>query len=109
MQGDLLDAVRSIDLMDACHSTVQSDVSSNAFLGLNDVIRDLSVLHWKECCISSIEAINSMTDFSSGVDESSPKHLKRNCNTASSSQEDSEDHETQSQALKKSKLTSSSD
>ncbi|KAK9075674.1 hypothetical protein SSX86_004002 [Deinandra increscens subsp. villosa] len=34
---DLIDAVRSIELMDAHHSTLQSDVSSNAFLSLNDI------------------------------------------------------------------------
>ena len=58
-------AVRSIDLMDAHHTTLQSDVSSNAFLSLNDVIRDLSVLHWQECCIMAVETINCVTDFSS--------------------------------------------
>ncbi|KAI3813529.1 hypothetical protein L1987_18255 [Smallanthus sonchifolius] len=86
-KADLIDAVRSIELMGADHSTLQSDVvSSNAFLSLNDVIRDLSLLHWQECCITSIETINSETDFGSEVgEESSPKLLKPDCNTASSS------------------------
>ncbi|KAF5762322.1 hypothetical protein HanXRQr2_Chr16g0775381 [Helianthus annuus] len=76
-KDDLLDAVRSIELMDAHHSTLQSDVSSNAFLSLNDVIRDLSLLHWQECCITNIETINSVTDFG---EEPLPKRLKTNCN-----------------------------
>ncbi|KAI3712900.1 hypothetical protein L1987_71469 [Smallanthus sonchifolius] len=86
-KADLIDAVRSMELMGVHHSTLQSDVvSSNAFLSLNDVIRDLSLVHWQECCITSIETINSVTDFSSEVgEESSPEHLKPDCNTASSS------------------------
>ncbi|KAI7754454.1 hypothetical protein M8C21_004717, partial [Ambrosia artemisiifolia] len=81
-KDDILDAVRSIELMDAHRSTLQSDdVSSNAFLSLNDVIRDLSLLQWQECCITHIETINSLgspvTDFG---EEPSPKRLKRDCN-----------------------------
>ncbi|KAI7754443.1 hypothetical protein M8C21_004706 [Ambrosia artemisiifolia] len=76
-KDDILDAVRSIELMDAHRSTLQSDdVSSNAFLSLNDVIRDLSLLQWQECCITHIETINSVTDFG---EEPSPKPLKRDC------------------------------
>ncbi|XP_071690054.1 uncharacterized protein [Rutidosis leptorrhynchoides] len=100
-KGDLLDVVRSINLMDVHRSTLLSDVSSNAFLGLNDVIRDLSLLHWQECCTSSIKTFNSVTSFCSGVVKFSPKSSKQNCNIASNSQEESEDHETQSRALKK--------
>ncbi|PWA61266.1 hypothetical protein CTI12_AA194430 [Artemisia annua] len=100
-KNDLMGAVRSINLMDAHHSTLQCDVSSNAFLSLNDVIRDLSVLHWQECCITAVEAINCVTDFSSVVDEASSKCSKSECNTASSSRNDSVGHKTQSQALDK--------
>ncbi|PWA77037.1 hypothetical protein CTI12_AA079620 [Artemisia annua] len=100
-KNDLMGAVRSINLMDAHHSTLQCDVSSNAFLSLNDVIRDLSVLHWQECCITAVETINCVTDFSSVVDEASSKCSKSECNTASSSRNDSVDHKTQSQVLMK--------
>ncbi|GJY34928.1 hypothetical protein Tco_0419397 [Tanacetum coccineum] len=68
-------------MMDAHHSTLQCDVSSNAFLSLNDVIRDLSVLHWQECFIMCVETIDSVTDFSSVVDEASSKCSKSECNT----------------------------
>ncbi|KAL8266111.1 hypothetical protein R6Q59_003455 [Mikania micrantha] len=81
-KDDLIDAVRSINLMDAHHSTLQSNISSNAFLSLKDVIRDISLLHWHECCISSIETINSVIDEAG---ESSPTRLNPDCNTASSS------------------------
>ncbi|KAI7754453.1 hypothetical protein M8C21_004716 [Ambrosia artemisiifolia] len=81
-KAELLDAVRSIKLTDPLHSTLQSDVSSNAFLSLNDVIRDLSLLHWQECCITHVETINSVTGLGT---ELSPKHLISDCNTASSS------------------------
>ncbi|PWA22619.1 hypothetical protein CTI12_AA629220 [Artemisia annua] len=106
-RNDLVEAVRSIDLMDAHHTTLQSDVSSNAFLSLNDVIRDLSVLHWQECCITAVETINSVTDFSSVVDEASSKCSKSECNTASSSRDDSVVHKTDSQALMKCKVSPS--
>ncbi|KAK9074752.1 hypothetical protein SSX86_003070 [Deinandra increscens subsp. villosa] len=83
---DLIDAVRSIELMDAHHSTLQSDVSSNAFLSLNDVIKDISLLNWHECCITSLETINPVNDFGDsevGEEEPSPKRLKPICNMAS--------------------------
>ncbi|KAI3515185.1 hypothetical protein L1887_13950 [Cichorium endivia] len=64
-KNDLMDAVRSIQLMDAHHSTLEDKfVSSDAFLSLNDVIEDLSAIHWKECCITSIQTVNSTIDFS---------------------------------------------
>ena len=106
-QNDLMGAMRSIYLMDAHHSTLQCDVSSNAFLSLNDVIRDLSVLHWQECCITAVETINCVTDFSSVVDEASSKCSKSECNTASISRNDSVGHKTQSQALMKCKVSPS--
>ncbi|PWA76575.1 hypothetical protein CTI12_AA233450 [Artemisia annua] len=106
-KNDLMGAVRSIDLMDAHHTTLQSDVSSNAFLSLNDVIRDLSVLHWQKCCITVVETINSVTDFSSVVDEASSKCSKSECNTASSSRNDSFGNYTDSQALMKCKVSPS--
>ncbi|XP_076919696.1 uncharacterized protein LOC143580602 [Bidens hawaiensis] len=77
-KGDLLGAVRSIKLMDAHRSTLQADVSSNVFLSVNDVIRDISLLHWQECCITDIETINSVTDFG---EESPPKRFKPDCST----------------------------
>ncbi|CAH1433475.1 unnamed protein product [Lactuca virosa] len=65
-KNDLMDAVGSIELMDAHHSTLENDfVSSDAYLSLNDVIEDLSDIHWQECCITSIQTINSTIDFSS--------------------------------------------
>ncbi|KAK1439140.1 hypothetical protein QVD17_04955 [Tagetes erecta] len=86
-KNDLKDAVRSIELMKAHHSTLQSDVSSNAFLCLDDVIKDLSLLQWHECCITSIETINPATDIGSDAgEESSRKRLKSNGNMASSSE-----------------------
>ncbi|GJY42570.1 hypothetical protein Tco_0429840 [Tanacetum coccineum] len=88
-------------MMDAHHSTLQCDVSSNAFLSLNDVIRDLSVLHWQECFIMCVETIDSVTDFSSVVDEASSKCSKSECNTTFSSRKDFIGHKTQSQALMK--------
>ncbi|KAL4572769.1 hypothetical protein LXL04_019552 [Taraxacum kok-saghyz] len=66
---ELMDAVRSIKLMDAHHSTLENDfVSSDAFVSLNDVIQDLSEIHWQECCITSIQTIGlSSNDFMDDV------------------------------------------
>nr|XP_043608493.1 uncharacterized protein LOC122580281 [Erigeron canadensis] len=101
LKHDLLDAVRSINLMDVHHSTLQSDVSSNAFLNLSDVIKDLSSLRWHECCITSIQTVNSENHFSSVVNDLSPISFKRNSNTACSLKDDSEAHKTQSPTFKK--------
>ncbi|GKB69569.1 retrovirus-related pol polyprotein from transposon TNT 1-94, partial [Tanacetum coccineum] len=87
-ENDLMGKVRSIDLMDTHHSTLQRDVSSNAFLSLNDIIKDLSVLRWQECCITAVETINCVINFSFVVDEASSKCSKSECNTASSSKND---------------------
>ncbi|XP_024989677.1 uncharacterized protein LOC112524189 [Cynara cardunculus var. scolymus] len=131
---DLMDAVRSINLMDAQHSTLQNDgVSSHAFLSLKDVINDLSGLRWQECCITSLQTINSVIGFSTGVDTSIPQPLRSNGNLASGWKdiedeaaassivtdsgavggstsmkvpEDSEGLKTQAHALKRSKLAS---
>ncbi|GKC15943.1 nucleic acid-binding, OB-fold protein [Tanacetum coccineum] len=100
-ENDLMGKVRSIDLMDTHHSTLQRDVSSNAFLSLNDIIKDLSVLRWQECCITAVETINCVINFSFVVDEASSKCSKSECNTASSSKNDYVGHKTQSQALMK--------
>ncbi|KAJ9550303.1 hypothetical protein OSB04_014348 [Centaurea solstitialis] len=76
-KNELMDVVRSINLMDGQRSTLKSDgISSRAFLSLKDVVNDISELHWQECCITSLETINSVIEFSSGVDTSSLKPSK---------------------------------
>ncbi|CAK9133249.1 unnamed protein product [Ilex paraguariensis] len=57
----VVDAVKTIDLMDPSRSTLQyDDVSSHAFLTLEEAKEDLATLNWQECCVTSLETINSV-------------------------------------------------
>lgn len=56
----LIELVKSLELMDPSRSTLQDDgVSSDAFLSLDDVINDLNELKWQECCVTSLQTLNS--------------------------------------------------
>ncbi|XP_027172462.1 uncharacterized protein LOC113772110 [Coffea eugenioides] len=56
----LLELVKSLELMDPSRSTLEDDgVSSDAFLSLDDVIKDLNELKWQECCVTSLQTLNS--------------------------------------------------
>lgn len=56
----LIELVKSLELMDPCRSTLQDDgVSSDTFLSLDDVINDLNELKWQECCVTSLQTLNS--------------------------------------------------
>ncbi|XP_012483345.1 uncharacterized protein LOC105798020 [Gossypium raimondii] len=56
---ELSDAVETLDLMDPSRSTLKSSISPNAWLTEKEVIGDLNCLEWQECCVTSIEALNS--------------------------------------------------
>ncbi|KAK5802085.1 hypothetical protein PVK06_029667 [Gossypium arboreum] len=45
--------------MDLSRSTLKSSISSNAWLTEKEVIGDLNCLEWQECCVTSIQALNS--------------------------------------------------
>ncbi|XP_018807791.2 uncharacterized protein LOC108981160 [Juglans regia] len=53
------DAVNTLDLMDPSRCTLNDNVSSLAFVALEDVIADLNELDWQECCVTSIQTLNS--------------------------------------------------
>ncbi|KAH7843781.1 hypothetical protein Vadar_020701 [Vaccinium darrowii] len=56
----VIDAIKSIDLMEPSRSTLNDEnISSNAFMTLEDVISDLKQLNWQECCVTSIQTVNS--------------------------------------------------
>ncbi|KAL6975919.1 hypothetical protein U1Q18_024714 [Sarracenia purpurea var. burkii] len=58
---NLIDAVSSIDLMDPCRSTLNDEnVSSSALMTLEEAIKDLAELNWQECCVTSIQTVNSV-------------------------------------------------
>ncbi|KAK4577773.1 hypothetical protein RGQ29_028050 [Quercus rubra] len=55
----LTDAVNTLDLVDPSRSTLNDNVSCFAFVTLEDVILDLCDLNWQECCVTSIQTLNS--------------------------------------------------
>ncbi|XP_062153749.1 uncharacterized protein LOC133861936 [Alnus glutinosa] len=55
----LADAVKILDLVKPSRSTLNDDISSLAFVALEDVIADLKDLNWQECCVTSIQTLNS--------------------------------------------------
>ncbi|KAG2712530.1 hypothetical protein I3843_04G122300 [Carya illinoinensis] len=55
----ITDAVNTLDLMDPSRCTLNDNVSSLAFVALEDVIADLNDLDWQECCVTSIQTLNS--------------------------------------------------
>ncbi|XP_059664341.1 uncharacterized protein LOC132310133 [Cornus florida] len=57
----LIDAVDAIELMDPSRSTLEdSNISSCAFITLEEAISDLADLNWQECCVTSIQTLNSV-------------------------------------------------
>ncbi|XP_060211423.1 uncharacterized protein LOC132638628 isoform X2 [Lycium barbarum] len=68
-----------MDLMDLRRSTLQEEISSEAFVSLNEAIKDLTHLNWQECCVTSLQTIC----FSNGVKDS--VHRKEKTNASASS------------------------
>ncbi|KAL3509146.1 hypothetical protein ACH5RR_028547 [Cinchona calisaya] len=57
----MTEAVKNIELMDPYRSTIQDDgVSSDAFIPLDDVVKDLYEINWQECCITSLQTLNAV-------------------------------------------------
>lgn len=56
-----MEAVKTMELMDPSRSTLgDSDISSDAFISLDDLIKDVKELQWQECCITSLQTINAV-------------------------------------------------
>ncbi|MCE2055710.1 hypothetical protein HAX54_043264 [Datura stramonium] len=75
----LADAVNTIELMDMRRSTLQEEISSDAFVSLDEAIKDLTRLSWQECCVTSLQTIC----FSNGVNDSF--HCQEKTNASASS------------------------
>ncbi|GMH12119.1 hypothetical protein Nepgr_013960 [Nepenthes gracilis] len=59
----VVEAVNAIDqLMDPSRSTLNDNISSRAFMTLDEVIRDLARLKWQECSVTSMKTLNA-TDY----------------------------------------------
>lgn len=68
-----------MELIDLRRSTLQEEISSEAFVTLDEAIKDLTNLNWQECCVTSLQTIC----FSTGVNGSDHCQAKTNA-TASS-------------------------
>ena len=45
--------------IDPARSTLNDSISSQAFMNLDETIKDLAALNWQECSVTSIKSINS--------------------------------------------------
>ncbi|KAM3382694.1 hypothetical protein P3S68_008269 [Capsicum galapagoense] len=75
----LADAVNTIELMDLRRSTLQEEISSEAFISLDEAINDLTRLNWQECCVTSLQTIC----FSNGVNNSGQCQARTNASASS--------------------------
>ncbi|XP_055801027.1 uncharacterized protein LOC129870317 [Solanum dulcamara] len=75
----LAEAVNTIELMDLRRSTLQEEISSEAFVSLDEAIKDLTHLNWQECCVTSLQTIC----FSNGVRDSNHCQAKTNASASS--------------------------
>ncbi|GAB4859631.1 hypothetical protein Ancab_011104 [Ancistrocladus abbreviatus] len=62
----VVEAVSTIELTDPSRSTLSENISSQAFITLDEVIRDLADLKWHECPVSSIKTLYS-TDYTTST------------------------------------------
>ncbi|XVF81133.1 hypothetical protein PTKIN_Ptkin15bG0132000 [Pterospermum kingtungense] len=59
LKKELSDVVKTLDVMDPSRSTLKSTISSTASLTKQEIIGDLNRLYWNECCVTSIQSLNS--------------------------------------------------
>ncbi|KFK42953.1 hypothetical protein AALP_AA1G060600 [Arabis alpina] len=73
------EAVNALDLLDLSRSTLKQSgsSSSSASLTLEEVITDIEALKWQECCLTSLQIINSDQVTRSSVTKPKPKSNKR--------------------------------
>ncbi|KAL1202118.1 hypothetical protein V5N11_015056 [Cardamine amara subsp. amara] len=72
------EAVDAVDLLDPCRSTLKQPgvSSSSSSLTLDEVITDIEALKWQECCVTSLQIINS-DQVPRSVPKPKPRSYKR--------------------------------
>nr|XP_018629967.1 uncharacterized protein LOC104107097 isoform X2 [Nicotiana tomentosiformis] len=85
----LIEAVKTMELLDLGRSTLQEEISSEAFVSVDEAIKDLTQLNWQECCVASLQTICFSADavvraYSNHCHEKKTKKKKTN-NTSSAS------------------------
>ncbi|XP_059452271.1 uncharacterized protein LOC132182919 [Corylus avellana] len=58
-KNEVTEAVKALTLVEPWRSTLNDNISSMEFVALEDVIADLKDLNWQECCVTSIQTLNS--------------------------------------------------
>ncbi|CAK7346679.1 unnamed protein product [Dovyalis caffra] len=60
----LSDAVDTIDLENLSRSTLKdkNEISSGAFMNVEDIVADMNELDWQECCVTSIHTLNAKSE-----------------------------------------------
>ncbi|XP_019232513.1 PREDICTED: stress protein DDR48 isoform X2 [Nicotiana attenuata] len=87
----LIEAVKTMELMDLSRSTLQEEISSEeAVVSVDEAIKDLTQLNWQECCVASLQTIcfsadGVVRDYSNHCHEKKKKKKKKTNNDASAS------------------------
>lgn len=55
----LVNAVKSLDVMDPSRSTLNENIGPCASIHLNSILADLNELCWQECCVTSVDVFNN--------------------------------------------------
>ncbi|XP_044465905.1 uncharacterized protein LOC123196090 [Mangifera indica] len=55
----LVNAVKSLDVMDPSRSTLNENIGPCASIHLNSILTDLNELCWQECCVTSVDVFNN--------------------------------------------------
>ncbi|XP_057956317.1 uncharacterized protein LOC131149678 [Malania oleifera] len=58
----VVDAVDALDLIDPSRSTLDQNISSRAFISLEEVIKDIAELNPGECPVTSMQTLSSWND-----------------------------------------------
>ncbi|KAJ6681423.1 hypothetical protein OIU74_019827 [Salix koriyanagi] len=61
----LIDVVDKIDLENLSRSTVKekNEISPCALMNMEDIVADMKLLDWQECCVTSIQSLKAKSDL----------------------------------------------
>ncbi|KAJ6306734.1 hypothetical protein OIU78_021947 [Salix suchowensis] len=61
----LIDVVDKIDLENLSRSTVKekNEISPCALMNMEDIVADMKMLDWQECCVTSIQSLKAKSDL----------------------------------------------
>ncbi|KAJ6412408.1 hypothetical protein OIU84_005456 [Salix udensis] len=62
---ECIDVVDKIDLENLSRSTVKekNEISPCALMNMEDIVADLKMLDWQECCVTSIQSLKAKSDL----------------------------------------------